>query len=226
MHTHTMNGKAHRNGTTPQPAVALRIFRVEPGQVVHMRTLSPAYSGLMIHYQKRSLYCPGEAHCPPAMHKCGLSWKGYAAVELYDKNPKLWVPFVLEITEALELDFRDVWKRGQVWKLWREAQDSKKPTPIQGKLQETLDGERLRPEFDILPPLYHLYHTTSVQLGWSNPMPPRTFLEAIAGDAPAELAEQGHSRHAAPSADDVISMRESWEARRRSPSVPNVHPGD
>lgn len=171
----------------------LRVFRVEEGTTVHARTLSDGYSGLITHYyKKRSLICRGD-DCDSMIHKTERVWKGYAAVELWNAATKLWNPWVLEITESLELDLRGKWKRGQVWEFYRDTPTKGKAMPITGKLLEERDPATMPPAFEFRPVLLHLYHVHAIHLGALNPMPPRVLVQASEGDAPKILstAENG-----------------------------------
>jgi len=176
---------------SPKQVGVLRVFRIEEGTTVHARTLSDGYKGVFTHYVKRrSVLCGGD-DCDGPTHKTPKIWKGYAAVELWNAATNHWNPFVLEITESLELDLRGKWRRGQVWEFYREMPTKKKSMPITGKLLEERDPSSVPPEFDYRPVLLHLYHVHAIHLGVLNPMPPRVIVEASEGNGPAILAGAG-----------------------------------
>lgn len=167
--------------------VALRVFRVEPGQNVFIRVLSESYCGLLTHFSKgRSVYCKG-SECPATVHNVDPTWKGYAAVEIHRPGTQVWVPWVLEITEHLELDMRGIFARGQVWELWAEKQTDKRRPPVQGKLAERRDPLRFPAAFDIVPVIQCLYHNTRLDLQKKNPLPPRVIVSESTDDAPVIL---------------------------------------
>lgn len=183
----------HTNGTqtaASKPAVyQIRVFRVEEGDAVIARFLSYSHLGIMTHYvRKRSLYCPGDAECCPANHRLDKFWKTYAAVELWNDARKVWFPTVLEVTEHLELDLRDICKRGQLWELWRHKGGSKS-SPVEAKLLEERDPETMPRAFDFMPVLQHLYHVSRIQLSVKNPLPPRVVVAESIGDGPAILSQ-------------------------------------
>jgi len=170
-----------------ETARTLRIFRVEEGTTVHARTLSDGYAGLFTHYTRgRSVYCKGD-QCDSVVHKVDRIWKGYAAVELWNVATKKWTPVVLEISEALELDLRGLWKRGQVWEFYRDRPTSKKAMPIMGKLLEERGPDSVPPPFDFKAVLMHLYHQPIIHLGALNPMPARILVLDSEGAPPAIL---------------------------------------
>lgn len=190
----------------------LRVFRLKPGERAKIRTLSEAYDGLFTHFVRgRSKYCD-PLNCNPADHRTGRFWKGYASAELWLPRETLWMPIVLEITEALELDLRGRWERGQCWELTREKQVGKRHPPIVGVLVGKAEG-KLPPAFGVLDVLTHLYHADGLQLGELNPMPPRVLVAASPGAAPAGPATNGHA--SAPAADSAEAAKFWQQARAR-----------
>ncbi len=166
---------------------ALKIDRVAAGESMIVRMLSTDYGGLFTHWVRgRSQYCGGK-ECNPINHKLGRVWKGYCAAEKYCKVTKKWLPICLEITEGLELDFRTIYTRGQLWEIWRDMPTEKKQPPTQGKLLEDRGIDSCPPAFDYRPCLMHLYHIEYVDLTSPNPLPPRIILGASEGDAPRIL---------------------------------------
>jgi hypothetical protein len=174
------------NGRLP-PSVEqtpLRVLRIDPGTSAIVKTISPAYGGLYTHWRaRRGVYCRG-SDCEPALHKTSRIWKGYGAVEVWDEHVKRWFPWVLEITEAAELDLRGLWERGQVWQFDRlPALNGQRP-PTTAKFLERVDLAGVRPVFEIRPTLQRMYHVESIDLSSKNPMPQRTMLEPTDGPPP------------------------------------------
>ena len=175
---------------TRLPVYPLRVLRIEPGLNFHVRTLSLMYGGVFTHFVRgRSHLCQGET-CRADFHREQRIWKGYASVEVYDQRVNRWAPFVLEITEALELDLRGIYTRGQVWEIWREAQTGRKATPVLAKLTEERDEKTFPAAFDYVPVLKHLYHVERIGLDAVNPLPPRIILPTSEGDAPEALRKE------------------------------------
>lgn len=184
----------------------LRLLRLEPGESATIRTIDPTYRGLNVHYlAKRNEYCLGD-ECPPHMHKLPSTWKGYAGVERWDEDRKVWFCAVLEITEGMELDFREKWARGQEWIVSRRPRQKKKGSGCYATFVRRLDPNKLRKPFCIVPPILTVYHQTRILLDQRSPVPARVFLEASAGEAP--LAESKDAGQAPPS-------KEQWEEFRR-----------
>ena len=122
------------SGQNPDPpSFALRVFRVSAGETAILRMVSAGYSGLFTHWVRgRSIYCPGDS-CSTATHRAGRIWKGYLFAEQWINPSKLWAPVVLEISEHLELDFRHIYARGQIWELSRKEMFGGNKFPSSGK---------------------------------------------------------------------------------------------
>jgi hypothetical protein len=209
-----VNGVAHDTNTVH----AIQVFRIAEGQTVHLRTLSDSYGGCFTHYyHKRSQYCPGE-NCPSPVHKIDRIWKGYAAVEIYVASRKKWMPWVLEISEHLELDFRDRYARGQVWEIFRDLPQDGKKQPVTGKLQETRDPATFPAAFDVRPVLLHLYHVFSVDLNIKNPMPPRLIVRESDGEAPKALQPGPTGHEAAQEAQKAQEMLSEYVKKLKTPT--------
>jgi len=141
------------------------------------------YEGCMVHYKGGNVYCPGEDDCPASMHREQLLWKGYTAVDLWDKSLNHYLPMVLEVSESLEHQLRGRNLRGEVWVLQRKGHRNKKQ--ITGDYTERRDSKSIRPAFDVLPIVRTLYHCSTLCLGLDNPVPSPTMLEAYLGAPPS-----------------------------------------
>lgn len=167
-------------GPTPS---AVSVLSVMPRIPVTVRFLG-GILGLLTHWSgRRSIPCPGEAHCPPALHRGRAVWKGYAAVEEWRPLASVWIPAVLEVTEALEEQLHGRELRGETWLLDR-ADTGKKPGRVSGVLCGQSATEELRAAFPIDQVLRRFYHTDALQLGVVNPLPPRLFLTPSKDPAP------------------------------------------
>jgi hypothetical protein len=157
----------------------VRLCHVEPQTTSWILTLSSSYAGCMTHYWKnRTRYCDPEG-CQPHLHKLEQVWKGYAAVLRSDLRSQTWIPAVLEITEAMELDLRNRWQRGQKWKLERKAGNNGRMGPATAELlgEDFLEG--LPDAFDVRPVLNVIFHRGKVVLNVTNPLPDRIYLDSI-----------------------------------------------
>lgn len=187
-------------GRSDSVAVTVRVFRILSGMNVRVRLLSPRYGGCFTHWRGgRSRYCPGEAgKCPN--HKLDKQWKGYGAIQYYDPHADLWIPSVLELTEHAELDFRNVWKRGQYWDMKRPKDVESKKFPVTAKLAHDGSGLKVPDSFNYLPVLLTMYHQESIELNVPNPIPPKVILEASHnGTTPPAVKPQ-----------ETIPTKEEW----------------
>lgn len=183
------------------------------------------YQGLDTHWRSgRTIPCPGPDECLSSMHKSGIIWKGYAPVEAWEELGRLWVPFVLEVTESLEEQLRGRDLRGEVWTLFR-VQKNGRTDPVAGIYCERLAEGKLSPAFDVKPVLLRLFHVSELRLGRANPLPPKIMLEAVAGDAPnlpAELVEMSTPQN---DPEKVKAAADLWRAFKergyRQPGEPD-----
>lgn len=166
------------------PPHVVRLYRLNKDETRIVRLLAYSPLGLMSHYvRKRSVWCTGDV-CPSTIHKEESFWKGYVPVELWGDQTRLWYPAVLEVTESLELDFRDQAARGQLWKLVRPQRSKHKRSSLTGSLLEQRDPATMPMPFDVLPILRTVYHNPLLRLDVRNPMPARVALVPTAGDPP------------------------------------------
>ncbi len=202
-----MNNRIKRDANAPAEQTQLRLLRLACGESQTIRTIDGTYGGLIVHHQaQRSMYCRGE-HCSSALHKIPSNWKGYAGVEVWDGDFKLWRPTVLEITEAMELDFRERFARAQEWIISRAVRVKGKASACSAKFVRRLDQAGLRKPFPILPVIVTVYHCDEIDLSVKNPMPGRVFLEASSG-APPLSVEQQTASHAPPTEQQWKELRE------------------
>lgn len=189
------------------PSFPLRVTGIEPGGHQIARLLSPRYGGLFYHWNRgRSVYCTGN-DCPAHVHKLPRCWKGYCAVELYRQNDAMWVPTVLEVSEHLELDFRHVYKRGQIWQIWRDKPSKKRNEPVQGRLTEECDPDHVPPPFSIVECLLHLYHVEVIDLSAKNPLPDRVIVKPSPAEQLPACLRQQHQEHEE-TADEMARKRQ------------------
>ena len=187
-------GGADRPASTP-----LRVFRIDPGERWSVLMLDRTYGGLFVHWCRgRNLYCDPRG-CDGPLHRMQRVWKGYAAAHLWVPRDTFWLPVVLEITESLELDFRGVYGRGQVWELSRDQLSARRKPPVKGKLVEKRPAGQVPDAFDVRSVLMHLYHVDAIDLTSKNPLPPRQLVEPVGGapPSPAISADQADTGTAA-----------------------------
>ena len=205
--TESMNGKHTTHPIEPpKKMVIVRVFRIEPGTTAFLRMLSPEYGGIFTHFHRgRSQYCTGQGCVSPA-HKIDRVWKGYVASQVWEAAGKKWFPVCLEITESLELTFRGIYARGQVWELWRHQGPKGKSLPVEGKLCEERDQASTPPPFSLMPCLRSLFHVDHLDMSELNPLPPRVVVEESRDAGPAALQPK--------SAEPMADHGESWEQRK------------
>ncbi len=216
------NGKHETNGKAPAPprpalVTVVEIFRIRENTTAHVRALSDDYGGLITHWARgRSMYCIGDG-CQHRACKSDRTWKGYTPVQVYSAERKKWAPAVLEITENLEPDLRGRWRRGQIWEMWMETDKKGKRSPVQGKLIEDHDPDKMPPPFDVVNVLRRLYHIDVIRLTTKNPMPPRLVLEESDGPAPAILGQRVDEERPMTDEEWQAKMKQ-LEERRRTPT--------
>jgi hypothetical protein len=164
------------------PLSPVRIFSVPLNVLVYVRFLD-AIRGLPTHfYSGRSVPCQGQ-ECLPAAHKGRQVWKFYGPGEVWEPGPKLWRPWVLEITENLEEQLRGLQLRGQVWALERSGKTPKKSV-VTGMYCETLDERSVPRPFDVESVLMRFFRVATLNLGLPSPIPPRLLLSPREGKEP------------------------------------------
>lgn len=194
------------------PWCAVEVLRIETGQTYGVRLLSPAYVGLMGHWYPKgkghTVYCRGD-DCPRHFHSLPRIWKGYGAVEVWQRDGNLWLPMLLELTENVELDFRGRWRRGQVWQVSKPASKKGKRGGVQAVWIRDDDAAKIPPAFEIVPVLQHLYREDAFDLTARNPLRPRVMVQA----RPAEVAAQAEPE--LPAADASEEQRQKQEVLSR-----------
>lgn len=165
------------------PSLSVRVLSVPVRTFVMVRFLGPLY-GLHTHWHAgRSVPCPGPVTCPPPIHKAGVISKFYAAVESWSVKDKLWKPWCLEATEALEEQLRGRELTGEVWCL--ERREAKKSAgELVGTYCETQKLGTYPPEFDFEPVLLRLYRVATLNLGVPSLIPAKLTLKASEGPEP------------------------------------------
>jgi hypothetical protein len=193
-------------------AYRLSVLRIKAGQKFILRMLSKEVKGFFIHYVgKRSEYCAGK-DCSCQHQRIKRQWKGYVAAEQYDQSGNLWLPTVLEVTEYLELDFRDIYQRGQVWEVSRMAEKPRQTNPVTGKLLEVRNPDTFPQPHQIYDSLLHLYHVTTLDMSQKNPLPARTYVHPSIGAAPKGF-EPEEALSAEQVAENLRKMREKLHER-------------
>lgn len=207
------------------PVHPLRVFRVDPGRAAIVRLTSVRYWGIMTHFVRgRSVYCSEEA-CPRVVHGSTRYYRGYGAAEVYQQPLNKWLPVCLELTEHLELDFRDRWQRGQVWEISRAPSVGKKHAPTMGALLEERDPNTFPAALDLVGCLLHLYHVESIQLTAKNPLPGRTMVSLSEGEAPAKLLRPKPAEALSPEEvrEQLAKFRERQTGALASPATNGKH---
>lgn len=180
-----MNDRTNVRAENPELLLPVRVIEIAEGGAVFFRGLSACYRGLLTHFIKGqgTQYCRKEL-CPAPWHKERLIWKGYLSGETHNFSAERWEPGVLELTESLELDFRGIYCRGQVWEIKRGIKVGRTNPPLVGRLHEQLNEKNLPPAFDYMPVLHHLYRVAPLDLTAKNPLPPRMLIAYSKDAAP------------------------------------------
>jgi hypothetical protein len=175
------------------------------------------YRGLMMHWrQGGSVPCLPEPDCPQATHKSGSTWKAYAPCRQWDHAIGCWIPFALEITEALEETLRGRDLRGEVWRLSR-ARKKKKPGAVQGVLEERRDDPSLMVAFDVRQVIERRYHCGPLLWDIPNPVHPKLTVETTDAPPPTSIPiiDPYQSQRPAAPIDAAEASLSSWERVNR-----------
>lgn len=168
----------------PEVRNEVRVLRVAEGTEMLVLSLSTSYGGMFTHFwQKRSRYCAGD-ECKQDQHRTERYWKGYFAALVYDPRKGDWPPIVFELTEHGELPLRGRFRRGQLWRFWKENGDGKKKEKQQAELIEQRDEESLLKPFDVRPILRTFYHVQELQLNVANPLPAKVIVPSAIVEPP------------------------------------------
>jgi hypothetical protein len=213
----TSRRSGERSSPSPAPVKVLSVPESMPITVRFLANLQ----GLDTHWINGTVPCPGREECPPANHRRGVIWKGYAAVQAWDEIRRLWVPFVLEITECAEEYLRDRELRAEVWTLFR-AEKKGKTDAVVALYCGQVDEEKLSPPFDIVPVLCRVFHVDKLKLGRPNPIAPRLLLEPVAGEAPpmpTELLQLGTPENTKEDMERARELLRKFKERGYKPEV-------
>jgi hypothetical protein len=167
---------------------SVRIWAIDEKEEFYIRTLSPSCEGMFIHWLGKKPYPCLKEECPGERHKKDRFWTGFVHVERWLDKEQVWFPCVMQVSPRLELDFRDVYQRGQVWQISRIRHNGKLRYPVVGVMLQKLKAETLPQPLDILPILRTAYNCFRFVLGEKNPLPPRTL--AIPSNDPPPLGIQ------------------------------------
>lgn len=197
----------------------LELLRVDAGEQHVVRVLSVVgdrIMGCLTHWDRRqSFYCG--PHCPAKRHCLQTQWKGYLSVERWEHTAKAWFPWVLEVTEAAELDMRGQVGRGQVWLLNRALDEKGHKAPVRATLTEQLQPEAVSLAFGMDAVLWRVYRDTRVELTVANPMPDRVWVEPVQGAPPACMQPDPAEKPVSPE-----EFRAAIAQARRDGRLPNV----
>ena len=208
-------------GEDPRGQFPLELKRIEAGEQLIVRVLTRVEKRVMgcnTHYNgKRSEYC-GPA-CKSAFHFKSNQWKGYLACERWFHELQIWIPCVVEVTEASELDMRGQVQRGQVWLLAREVNHKGKQAAVRASLMEQVDAHQLPVAFSMHAVLHWIFHRDDVVLNIPNPMPDRITVAGTPGQVPQCMAPDPADKPL--SAEEI---RERIAAARRKGDLPPIEP--
>lgn len=171
-------------GGDDRTPTAVRLLRVKEDTQHIVRFLDDKYQSMWTHYlDGGSVRCYPE-DCPSCKKRMKKQAKGYAPVEEWSASKRLWYPFVLEVTEALDHLLRPEQLRGQIWELTRPERKGSKPTPVSGKLLRQGFVEGLSDKFDVKPTLVAIFGPGRFWLTWDKLSPDRVLLAPVEGPPP------------------------------------------
>lgn len=182
------------NQNPPSVSNPVRVFSAPPKPPTHVLFLG-RLQGCITHWTKkgqrwRSVYCPGAAECPTAIHRAGTMFKAYAPAEVWIEAEQVWRPCVFESTANFEHYLRGRSLRGEVWIVHRfdeKGDPNKEPAkndPVVGAFCERFPESELSIEFPIEPILARFFGVEKVVLGAANPMPAQIVMADVIGRRP------------------------------------------
>jgi len=95
---------------------------------------------------------------------------------------------VLEVSEHLELEWREKYHPGQVWRVYKDGKTGKQHPRCRAVLLEDRGVDRLPPEVDVAPVLATLFHVPVVAQIVPNPMPGRIYVDVESLPPPRSAA--------------------------------------
>jgi len=146
--------------------------------------------GMLTHYHKpESWQCHGK-DCKACTSGDKRVWKGYHPVLQLDRAGHCYVPAVLEVTEALELDFRDRLFRGGEWTISRgKSTKTKRAAVLATQLgQRQLPADCL--SFDCHAAVHVIYHDWTIRLEQTSPLPARLMVATVKLTAVGQATDQ------------------------------------
>lgn len=177
-----------------QAARELRLLRLKEGEhvicwVTHHIEGGKIKGLFTRHTEVGSIVIPPELRHERVKGKVGV-WKGYISAVVWEKAEKAWIPYVVEVTERCEQDFRGKVQRGQVWKLWKAPKEKGKKIPLRATFLENRPHEATPSAFDVGPKLRnHIFRSDDVDLSFENPLPDLVVVAPVLAPAPGEKME-------------------------------------
>lgn len=184
----------HRpHGEAGEPSRTLRLLGVRSGRThqIIILTDTPRVLGLLYHWHdKVPWYCPPDRPCLKAVHEKRQFWHGYLPILEREDTASLWIPSVLEVTPALELDMRGRTSRGAWWSVSRRA-TRKRTAAVTGTYLGQWNAAELPPAHRIGGCVATIYGEKEVDLSTPNPMPDRVPVDTVQlGDAPKRVGAE------------------------------------
>lgn len=162
-----------------QAPPVLRVHSISKHGEDRLRILETVGKGVWTHHRSKGSVICGREKCPPAEHRKGGQWKGYAFSLLWLPLEKRWLPTILEVPENLELDLRNQLVPGEAWVCWREHNEAKKTQKVRGRRAgPAVDFSHLKIE-SALQGARRVYHDPFLEFWLDNPMPDRVLVEMI-----------------------------------------------
>lgn len=199
-----------------QEVFRLEVYRIPAITSMVCLTVSKRVLGCLSHYKGTSIYCRGK-DCPSSVHAVDATWKGYIGVQVFLRDANTWRPYVLEVSENLELDMRGLYGPNQVWEIYRLPGRKKHGGKLEGKMLEDRGEDGALPVFDILPPVRTMYHATDLVLNVENPMPDRVVVKGADIPPPVHLASKPKDEESAPF--DLQEALRIMNNRKKSPQT-------
>lgn len=216
-----MSAPPQEGPRAPASVHPIQVLELPTGLPVYVRFLGPLRQ-LGTHWTgERTEACLEELGCPKDRHGRPYVCKWYASGQEWITADQVWRRVVIEISEALELQFRDRNPRGEVWILTRtmvrkrRGKERRDKTKVTGEFLDRVTLDTLTEAFPVDPVLCHVFRELALPKALKrNPLPDRPLSDDEEGLPPPQLVEQQKRRQQSAHPTMSDEQREMWKAAR------------
>jgi hypothetical protein len=177
------NGRDRAHATVNK--VTIRVLSApKDGSPIAVIFLGPIHGTLTHYTAEGSVACRG-TECPRNLHQKKVIWKGYAAVQVHNKNDRgRYFPAILEVTEKLSELIHSEDPRGQCWVIRRLDLGNDK-SEVTALFDSKRHEEGLPREFDVKAAMQRFFRCTDLFWDHAPIIPPPVMAEEWISKPPA-----------------------------------------